>query len=95
MYTLVESLDVFINTTSDSDGIKFISQLIIQLDANDTLEGRTVECVHSFTTQTNVIGTYTISYTRGKMYQIDMMCEIKIHYYMLLDLALCRTAVYL
>ena len=67
-----------INTTSDSDGIKFISQLIIQLDANDTLEGRTVECVHSFTTQTNVIGTYTISYTRGKMYQIDMMCEIKI-----------------
>ena len=48
-----------INTTSDSDGIKFISQLIIQLDVNDTLEGRTVECVHNFNTQTT-IGTHTI-----------------------------------
>ena len=56
-----------INTTSDSDGIKYISQLIIQLDVNDTLEGRTVECAHGFNTQTNVIGTYIISYTRGKM----------------------------
>ena len=61
-----------INTTSDSDGIKFISQLIIQLDVNDTLEGRTVECVHNFNAQTNVIGSYTIFYTRGKMYQIDV-----------------------
>ena len=57
-----------INTTYDSDGNKYTSQLIIQLAENDTLEGRTVECVHSFHTQTNVIGTYTISYTRGKMY---------------------------
>ena len=56
-----------INTTSVSDGMKYISQLIIQLDVNDTLEGRTVECAHSFNTQTNVIGTYTISYTRGKI----------------------------
>ena len=51
-----------INTTSDSDGIKYISQLIIQLDVNDTLEGRTVECVHN---DVVVIGTHTIVYTRG------------------------------
>ena len=47
-----------INTTSDSDGIKYISQLIIQLDENDTLEGRTVKCVHLSGTQ--IIGTQTI-----------------------------------
>ena len=61
-----------INTTSDSDGIKYISQLIIQLDVNGNLEGRTVECAHIYGTQRNVIDTYTISYTRGKMYQIDV-----------------------
>ena len=54
-----------INTTSDSDGIKFISQLIIQLDVNDTLEGRTVECVHFNLTHDIVIGTHTIIYLRG------------------------------
>ena len=56
-----------INTTSDSDGIKYISQLIIQLDENGTLEGRTVECVHIDNEQT-IIGTYVIAYTRGKYY---------------------------
>ena len=56
-----------INTTSDSDGIKYISQLIIQLDENDTLEGRTVECVHDNFTQEVVVGAYTISYIRGTL----------------------------
>ena len=55
-----------INTTSDSDGIKYISQLIIQFDVNDTLEGRTVECVHYNLTHEIVIGIRTIDYTRGK-----------------------------
>ena len=55
-----------INTTSDSDGIKYISQLIIQLDENGTLEGRTVECDHSYWGQTTIIGTHTIiACTRG------------------------------
>ena len=54
-----------INTTSDSDGIKYISQLIIHLDANDTLEGRTVECVQNNLTHEIVVGTHTIIYTRG------------------------------
>ena len=51
-----------INKTSDSDGIKYTSQLIIQLDVNDTLEGRTVECGYDNGT---AIGTHTIIYTRG------------------------------
>ena len=54
-----------INTTSDSDGIKYISQLIVQLDENDTLEGRTVECVHFNLTHEIVIGVHTIIYSRG------------------------------
>ena len=52
-----------INTTSDSDSIKYISQLIIQLDENGTLEGRTVECAHDKGTHEIVIGTHVISYT--------------------------------
>ena len=52
-------------TTSDSDGIKYISQLIIQLDENGTLEGRTVECVHDNGLIITVIGMHTINYTRG------------------------------
>ena len=55
-----------INTTSDSDGIKYISQLIIQLDENGTLEGRTVECDFLNGTHDIIIGTRAISYTRGK-----------------------------
>ena len=52
-----------INTTSDSDGIKYISQLIIQLDENGSLDGRTVGCGYSFGTE---IGTHTIiACTRG------------------------------
>ena len=54
-----------INTTSDSDGIKYISQLIIQLDENGTLEGRTVECIYDDGCVTKVIGMHTINYTRG------------------------------
>ena len=54
-----------INTTSDSDGIKYISQLIIQLDESGTLEGRTVECVYDDGLVTKVIGMHTINYTRG------------------------------
>ena len=59
-----------INATYDGDGngygYKYISQLIIQLDENDTLEGRTVECAYSETEYESSIGTYVISYTRGK-----------------------------
>ena len=54
-----------INTTSDSDGIKYISQLIIQLDENNTLEGRTVECFNDDGLHEIVIGTHVISYTSG------------------------------
>ena len=55
-----------INTTSDGDGIKYISQLIIQLDVNGNLDGRTVECAHSYATQTTIMGTHTIiACTRG------------------------------
>ena len=51
-----------INTTSDSDGMIYISQLIIQLNMNGNVEGGTVECAHE---DGNVIGTHTINYTRG------------------------------
>ena len=54
-----------INTTSDSDGINYISQLIIQLDESGTLEDRTVEC-YSSGIQLIVIGIHTIiACTRG------------------------------
>ena len=56
-----------INTTSDSDGIKFISQLIIQLDENGTLDGRTVECDILNGTHYIDIGTHVIYYTRGNL----------------------------
>ena len=57
-----------INTTSDSDGIKYISQLIIQLDENNTLdlEGRTVECIYDNGLYSKVIGIHY--YTRGINY---------------------------
>ena len=55
-----------INTTSDSDGIKYISQLIIQLDENGTLDGRTVECVYDNGLHFKVIGIHY--YTRGINY---------------------------
>ena len=55
-----------INTTSSSDGIKYISQLIIQLDVNATQESRTVECTHDSGAQEIIIDTHNISYTRGK-----------------------------
>ena len=55
-----------INTTSDSDGIKYISQLIIQLDESGTLEGGTVECHCDHGLHDILIGTHVISYTRGK-----------------------------
>ena len=55
-----------INKTSGSDGDKFISQLTIQLGVNDSLDGRTVECIHDNLTQRITINTYTIHYTRGK-----------------------------
>ena len=55
-----------INTTSDGDGIKYISQLIIQLDENSTLDGRTVECVHDNGLYLKVIGMH--NYTRSISY---------------------------
>ena len=54
-----------INTTPDSDGSKYISQLIIRLDENGTLEGKTVECAYDDGFVTKVIGMHTINYTRG------------------------------
>ena len=56
-----------INTTSDSDGIKYISQLIIQLDENGTLDGRSVECDILNGTHYIDIGTHVIYYTRGNL----------------------------
>ena len=50
-----------INKTSHD---KFISQLTIQLDINDSLDGTTVECVHDHQAQ-RIIDTLTIHYTRG------------------------------
>ena len=60
-----------INKTSHSDGDKFISQLTIQLGVNDSLDGRTVECVHDHQAQRITKYTYTIHYTRGK-YELSM-----------------------
>ena len=55
-----------INTTSDSDAIQYISQLIIQLDESGSLNGRTVECAHNYNVQTTIIGRHTIiACTRG------------------------------
>ena len=54
-----------VNTTSDSDGVKYISQLIIQLDENGTLNGSTVECFHDDGLVTRLIGMHTINYIRG------------------------------
>ena len=49
-----------------SIGLNFTSELIIQLNANTTLDGRTVECVHNTITNVDVvIGTHTIAYTTG------------------------------
>ena len=55
-----------INTTSDIDGYKYISQLTIQLDMNDILrvDGKTVKCLHG--THAATIGTYTINYTSSR-----------------------------
>ena len=50
-----------INTTSDSYGIKYTSQLIIQLDENGNLDGTTVECNRTFSQQSIIKGTHTIT----------------------------------
>ena len=52
-----------ISGISSSDGIKYISQLIIQLNVNDTLEGETVKCVHNNLRNEIVLGTHLITYT--------------------------------
>ena len=62
-----------INTTSDSDGIKYISQLIIQLDENGNQDGRTVECAHHSYTQTTIIGTHTIIACTQGIKNIDIL----------------------
>ena len=46
-----------------SEGIKYISQLIIQLNVNDTLEGETVKCVHNNLRNEIVLGTHVITHT--------------------------------
>ena len=47
--------------------LNFTSQLIIHLDVNSTLEGRTVECVYNDGLHETVTGNYTITnYTRGE-----------------------------
>ena len=65
-----------INTTSDSDGVKYISQLIIQLDEKNTLDGRTVECIYDDGLVTKVIGIHY--YTRGILLNNNSK-QIKFH----------------
>ena len=53
------------NRTFDGPNSKFTSQLIIHLpllNATNTLEGKTVECIYDDGTTTTVTGTYTIAY---------------------------------
>lgn len=52
-----------ISSTSGSGGVKYTSQLIIQLDVNGTLNNTTVKCLHDI--HDNLIGTHTIIYTQG------------------------------
>ena len=47
-------------------GLNFTSQLVVQLDINSTLEGRSVACVHDNGSHEIAIGTYTIVHTRGE-----------------------------
>ena len=63
-----------INTTSDSNGIKYISQLIIQLDESGNLDGRTVECSYDNLTHYFTIGTHTVLYTRGIYMNFPRVC---------------------
>ena len=61
------------NQNKTSDG-RFISQLIIHLPLlnatyNNTLDGKTVQCVHDADSRT-VIGNHTIAYTRDGTYFI-------------------------
>ena len=69
-----------INTTSDSDGYKYISQLTVQLDMNDILrvDGKTVKCLHDNGTYTATIGTYTINYTIGNGTIIKYVTSVKL-----------------
>ena len=55
-----------INTTSDSNGIKYISQLIIQLDEKGFLDSKTVECIYTDGLNEMVIGMH--NYTGGINY---------------------------
>ena len=48
-------------------GLNFTSQLVVQLDINSMLEGRTVACVHDNGSHETVVDTYTIVYTRGNL----------------------------
>ena len=47
-------------------GLNYTSQLVIHLDVNSTLEGRTVECVYNDGTYEMVIDTYSVISTRGE-----------------------------
>lgn len=57
-----------INTTTDNDGVKYILELYIQLDAA-AMEGNGVECYSDDGIDRSVIGTYAINYARGKFFR--------------------------
>ena len=61
--------------------LNFTSQLIVQLDINSTLEGRTLACVHNNGSHETAVGMYTITYTTGKgmHYQEHQIVSVCIH----------------
>ena len=60
-----------LNRTFDGSNSTFTSQLVIHLpllnDTNETLEGKTVECIHDDGTTITTINTHTIVYMRDGM----------------------------
>ena len=54
-----------IGKTSVGLDFEFTSQLIIRLDVDATLDGRTVECAYDNNTDDILIGSHIIVYTRG------------------------------
>ena len=81
-----------INKTSVDLDFEFTSQLIIQLDVNATLDGRTVECIYDNNTDDILVGNHTIVYTRGKH---NSMCIYVIWISHILQLHLLITSIWM
>ena len=66
-----------LNRTFDGSNSIYISQLTIQLPlrngTNDTLEGKTVKCIHDNGTTITTINAHTIAYTRDGMWHINTL----------------------